>query len=131
MRAARPRTFGDDTGKVHVRPETDNIVAISLEGEFDRANSFLISEQAEQALDEDKHLILDLSGASFIDSSTIHALVQAQNAAAKQGLVIVLQLGTAATVERALQLSGIDQLVPRAGTRGEAVQTLQRLAQSS
>jgi anti-anti-sigma factor len=131
MRAARPPTFGDDTGKVHVRPETDNIVAISLEGEFDRANSFLISEQAEQALDEDKHLILDLSGASFIDSSTIHALVQAQNAAAKQGLVIVLQLGTAATVERALQLSGIDQLVPRAGTRGEAVQTLQRLAQSS
>jgi anti-anti-sigma factor len=131
MRAARPPTFGDDTGKVHVRPETDNIVAISLEGEFDRANSFLISEQAEQALDEDKHLILDLSGASFIDSSTIHALVQAQNAAAKQGQVIVLQLGTAATVERALQLSGIDQLVPRAGTRGEAVQTLQRLAQSS
>jgi len=131
MRAARPPTFGDDTGKVHVWPETDNIVAISLEGEFDRANSFLISEQAEQALDEDKHLILDLSGASFIDSSTIHALVQAQNAAAKQGQVIVLQLGTAATVERALQLSGIDQLVPRAGTRGEAVQTLQRLAQSS
>jgi anti-anti-sigma factor len=131
MRAARPPTFGDDTGKVHVRPETDNIVAISLEGEFDRANSFLISEQAEQALDEDKHLILDLSGASFIDSSTIHALVQAQNAAAKQGQVIVLQLGTAATVERALQLSGIDQLVPRAGTRGEAVQTLQRLAQNS
>src|SRR6187200_2060071 len=119
MRAARPPTFGDDTGKVHVRPETDNIVAISLEGELDRANSFLISEQAEQALDEDKHLILDLSGASFIDSSTIHALVQAQNAAAKQGQVIVLQLGTAATVERALQLSGIDQLVPRAGTRGE------------
>jgi anti-sigma B factor antagonist len=131
MRAARPPTFGDDTGKVHVRPETDNIVAISLEGEFDRANSFLISEQAEQALDEDKHLILDLSEATFIDSSTIHALVQAQNAAAKHGQIIVLQLGTAATVERALQLSGIDQLLPRAGTRGEAVQTLQRLAQSS
>jgi anti-sigma B factor antagonist len=121
------RSGGDDA-RVQVTQETEGIVAISLEGEFDLANSTLIREQAERALDDQNHLIINLSQATFIDSSTIHTLVQTHNGAVERGQVVVLQLATATAVERVLEIAGIVQHLPRAGTRSEAVETIHQLA---
>jgi anti-anti-sigma factor len=125
-----PDGAGGDDARLDVAKETEGIVAISLEGEFDLANSTLITEQAEQALDDQNHLIIDLTGATFIDSSTIYALVKTHKRAVERRQVIVLQLATAAAVERALQISGIDQRLACATTRREAIQTIERLAQA-
>jgi hypothetical protein len=43
----------------------------------------------------------------------------------------VLQLATAANVERVLEVSGIDQLIPRVSSRAEAIQTIEQLANAS
>jgi anti-anti-sigma factor len=128
--AQPPIRAGDGEPRLQVTQETDAVVAISLEGEWDMANAALLSEQTERALADDNHLILDLSRATFIDSSTIHALIKSKDAASKRGQRLVLQLGTADNVERILEISGIDHLVPRASSRTEAIETIEQLAKT-
>jgi anti-sigma B factor antagonist len=121
---------GDGEARLLVSRETDGVVVISLEGEWDMANADVFTEQIEQVLDDQKHLILDLSHATFIDSSTIHTLVKTHEAASKQRQAVVLQLATAANVERILEVSGIDQLIPRASSRTEAIETIDQFAKT-
>ena len=112
-------------GAIRVVHETDDIVAVCLEGDFDLANAPALGDQIDRALDTGNDLILDLSEATFIDSSVINVLVQASKTASGREQAMVLQLGTATIVERALELVRIEQVLPRAHDRQEAVQIIQ------
>lgn len=116
-------------GTVAVTPETGEIVAIHLRGEFDLATTPCVLEEAERRLDDHKHLILDLNGATFIDSSVINVIVRAHRTASARGRVAVLELGPNTVVERALDISGITRIVPRAHTRADAIDTIHRAAE--
>ena len=118
----------NDVGELHVLAETNEVAALCLEGEFDMANAPQIVGEGEQLLGGGKQLILDLSDATFVDSSAVHALFRLAATARKHDRVVVLQLGTAAIVERALEISGLHQVLPRASTRGEALAAIERLA---
>ena len=114
-------------GAIGVAPETDEIVALSLKGEFDMANARDLGDQIDRTLEGGKNLILDLSEVTFIDSSVIHVLVQASEAAGAREQAIVLQLGgTAHVVERALEITRTEQVLPRAYERQEAVRITQQ-----
>jgi anti-sigma B factor antagonist len=115
-------------GTVAVTPQTGEIVAIHLQGEFDLATTPSVLEEAERRLDEHKHLILDLNEATFIDSSVINVIVRAHRTASERGRVAVLELGPNAVVERALDVSGITKIVPRAYSRADAIHTIHRAA---
>lgn len=112
-------------GLIRVVPETDEIVAICLEGEFDLANAPALGDEIERALESRNHLIFDLSKATFIDSSVIRALMRAVKAVSGREQALVLQLGTAAIVERLLEIVKIEQVLPRARDRQEAVRLIQ------
>lgn len=75
MRAS-PFGSGSDIGAIRVVPETEEILAVSLEGEFDLTNAPCLSDEIERALDRGNGLIVDLSEATFIDSSVIHVLMR-------------------------------------------------------
>jgi anti-anti-sigma factor len=107
--------------------ETDEIAGLSLAGEFDMANAPQIIEEGERLLADDNQVIVDLSDATFIDASVIHALVRVGAEARKDGRVVVLQLGTAAIVERVIEISNIERVLPRARTRAEAIDTIRQL----
>src|SRR4026208_2608030 len=64
-------------GVIRVVPETDEIVAVCLEGEFDLTNAPSFRDEADRALETGDGLIFDLSEATFIDSSVIHVIVRA------------------------------------------------------
>jgi anti-sigma B factor antagonist len=123
MQATQPSATSP--GAVHAVRETDEIVAVCLEGEFDLANTPALVEQIEQAIQDDKHLIIDLSDATFIDSTMINALFHAANAAKAKERTIVLQLGTAPIVERVIEISEIEQVLCRVNTRADAVKMIQ------
>jgi anti-anti-sigma factor len=123
-----PTSFSDGEGSLRVTQETDDIVAISLEGEFDMANSPLLVEQAERALDDQQHLILDLSDATFIDSAILNVLLQTHKAAVARGRIAVLQLGSAAIVDRVVALTRIERVLTRSDNRADAVRRIQELA---
>jgi len=113
---------------VLLEPEDDGIVALRLRGDIDLITSPLLLDQATYALGAHAHIVVDLSDATFIDSSAIHALLKIKAAANREGCVTVLQLGTAATVERAIEIAGIERVLPRAESRSEAIATIRRLA---
>lgn len=122
--------FEHREGVTRVVPETDEIVAFCLEGEFDLTSARTLDDEIDRALERGKSLILDLSEATFIDSSIIHILSRASKAARRREQTLVLQLGTAAIVERVIEISGIDQVLPRAHDRQEAVRIIQQQAEA-
>jgi stage II sporulation protein AA (anti-sigma F factor antagonist) len=118
----------DGHGEVAVTHDTDEIASIFLQGEFDLATSSQIIQKAEQLLEENNHLIIDLSDATFVDSSIINVILRAYKASTEKGRVTVLQLGTAAVVERVVDISGITRIIPRAKDRAEAIRMIQEVA---
>ena len=112
-------------GAIRVVPETDEIIAVYLEGDFDLSNAPALGDEIDRALEGGNDLIVDLSEATFIDSSVINALMRASKKAVGRAQAIILQLGTAAIVERALELAGIELVLPRAHERQEAVRIIQ------
>lgn len=121
---------GSKEGVVWVVPETDEIVAVCLEGEFDMANTRTVGEEIDRTLAGGKDLIFDLSEATFIDSSLIAVLIRAVKATRGTEQAVVLQLGTTAIVERVLEITRIEQVVPRAHDRQEAVRMIRQRAKT-
>lgn len=121
---APPQT---QAGELDVLAETDEITALRLTGEFDLRNAPQVVDNGERLLADDKQLILDLSEATFIDVAVIHALLRLEAEARKNGRVVVLQLGTAPIVERLIEISQIDRVLPRVSTRPEALKKIRRL----
>ena len=121
-------SFGSEhpNGVIRVVPETDEIVAVCLEGDFDLSNAPALGKEVGRALDNGHHLILDLSQATFIDSSVVHVLVNASKPVTGSERAVVLQLGTAAIVERVLEIAEIERVLPRAHERQEAVRMIQQ-----
>jgi anti-anti-sigma factor len=112
-------------GVIRVLPETDGIVAVCLDGDFDLSNAAALSEQVERAQENGNDLILDLSQTTFIDSSIIHVLFDAARAVEGRNQTVILQLGTVPIVERALEIADIERVLPRARDREEAVRMIQ------
>ncbi len=63
------------------------------------------------AINSVRHLVLDLRGLSFIDSSGLHLLVVFNKRAQRDGLQLTL-LAPAPPVDRAIQLCGLDTALP-------------------
>jgi anti-anti-sigma factor len=111
-------------GVIHVVPEADGIVAVCLDGEFDLADAQVLGERISEGLGDGTGLIIDLSDATFIESTVIQVLVQAARAAASQQKPAVLQLATASVVERTIEVVGIERILPRARDRHEALRII-------
>lgn len=118
----------DGPGNLRVEPQGNDVIALCLEGEFDMANAPSIASEGEQALRSGSHVILDLSDATFIDSSVIAALFSLATGATASRRIAVLQLGTATIVETMLELSQIERVLPRVHTRSDALRAIRQLA---
>ena len=119
--AAAPQ---NETGELHVLAETNKITAVCLKGEFDVANAPQILAEGERLLADDKEVIVDLSDATFIDSSVIEALFRLAAVGRRNGRAVVLQLGTAAIVERVIGIMNVERVLPRVSTRVQALDTI-------
>jgi anti-anti-sigma factor len=100
-------THSIDEPTVELRRPRPDTALIVLGGEHDLATAPRFQETVDQALSCCCNLIVDVSEATFIDSSTISAFVRAKDRAERSGGRFNLVLGTAAIVERALEVSGM------------------------
>lgn len=103
---------------------TDEIVAIDLEGEFDLNETADLTEAAKRALGRGKHLIVNLSETTFIDSSVIRALFNIDRLAKSHQRMLALQLATAPSVERVLAITHASEQLTIAPTRAEAIELI-------
>lgn len=111
---------------IHLVDATQTIVALDLEGEFDIVTAPDLIDHAERALAAGKDLIINLTDATFIDSSILHALFDADTAAKAAGRGFVLQFGTHAAVERVLSVTGTDKKLATAPTRAQAIALIEQ-----
>jgi anti-anti-sigma factor len=100
-------THSIDEPTIELRWLQPDTALISLGGEHDLASAPRLQETVDEALANCSHLIVDISDAEFIDSSTIATFIRARERAEHGGSRFNLVLGTAAIVERALEVSGV------------------------
>lgn len=119
MPTSDPRPPGQ-AANPHRSPETDRLVirverepgtfVLTLYGELDLASAPQLNREllnAEAA--GEKHLMIDLSGLQFMDSTGLHALLRAHQRSRQNGHRISLLRGPRA-VHRVFELTHTDQL---------------------
>ena len=97
--------YGVKEPTVDVRWPRSDVAHVVLRGEHDLASVSTLAGQ--HALAKSVHLIVDVSEASFVDSTTIRAIVASKHEAHLSERRFNLLVGTAAIVEMALDLSGV------------------------
>jgi anti-anti-sigma factor len=108
-------TMSDDRSPrqptIDVRSPEPHAVLVVLGGEHDVASAEELRQTFDQSLGRCDHLIVDLSAVEFIDSTTIRVLMETRGHAIERDRKFSIVLGTAAIVERVLDISGILKLV--------------------
>jgi anti-anti-sigma factor len=102
-----------DVGELRVRSERDGDAhTIALAGELDLANAGDVQAELERVEATDvRSIVIDLSGLTFMDSTGVRLLVSAQARSRADTGRLTLRRGPPA-VQRVLELSGVDVLLP-------------------
>ena len=91
----------------HVLRPSFGQAVVELNGEHDLETKEMLAELLASLIEENDLVVVDISQAEFIDSSVLHNLLKADRLARARGSRFRIQLGTAAIVEKALELSGL------------------------
>ena len=102
-----------DLGELLMRSQRDGDVhTITLSGELDLAGAGDVQAELERVEATDAGSItIDLSGLTFMDSTGVRLLISAQARSRADAGRLTLRRGPAA-VQRVLELSGVDVLLP-------------------
>jgi anti-anti-sigma factor len=90
-------------------------------GEHDLSERDRIERLLRALLEDNDLVVADFSEATFVDSTIMHLLLEADMTARRQGNRFRLQLGTDAIVARAFELTGLGQRLEIAWSREEAL----------
>lgn len=96
------------------------VVTVSLTGEIDLQHSPNLRRQLMDLMFDRRDVLVDLAGVSYIDSSGIACLVEAYQAARRNGTRFVL-VAVSAPVMRVLQLARLDKVFALAETAQAAL----------
>ncbi len=97
-----------------------NVVTVSLTGEIDLQHSPALRHHLMDLMFAQRDVLVDLAGVSYIDSSGIACLVEAYQAARRNGTRFVL-VAVSAPVMRVLQLARLDKVFALAETAEAAL----------
>jgi anti-sigma B factor antagonist len=102
------------------RPSVGTAV-VTFTGEHDLMARDTLSSLLESLIEDNELVVADFSQATFVDSATIHLLLNSDMGARQRGRTLRLQLGTASIVETAFELSGVLKRLEWVRTREEAL----------
>ena len=110
----------DSIGTIGVDRTRAEVGVFKLAGDFDMANAAELEAALNECLREQRGIVLDLSEATFIDSSIIHVFVRTQRQLVDQGRELALCVRTASIVLRALEVA-LPKFIAITPDRDEAV----------
>lgn len=115
----------DAVGEVRRESGGDGIEVVELHGEHDLGTLPQVREAFEAAASGENALIIDLSSASFVDSSILGAVLDARRLAgeAERGFAVACD-GAAEPVRRVLEVTGLAEELPVHPTREAALSAL-------
>jgi anti-anti-sigma factor len=104
LELAYPQPFGVDVQR------RNDVAIVQPHGELDVATAETLRATLD-GVENPGHLVLDLRGLSFIDSSGLHLLVALHERAQRDGFQLAL-VAPAAPADKAIRLCGLDQTLP-------------------
>jgi anti-anti-sigma factor len=111
----------DTIGEVHVEHPSPGTAVVLFTGEHDLVTRDDVRELLDSLIEQNELVVADFSEARFVDSTMLHVLVNADATARMRGRTFRLQLGTAAIVHRAFELSGLTTRLECVQTRADAL----------
>jgi len=127
-RLRMPRIPQADHPTVLTEPAMGASASIAAHGEFDLHTAHLLASAIATAVERGaRHLVLDLRHATFLDCSTLHALISAAEPLRDEPAANVVLTGAQGVVKRFFDLVGVDSLVPLARPRDDAIAALRAL----
>jgi len=94
-----------------IRYEEGGYAVLSLNGDIDLSCSPAAREQILGCLDNGNHLLIEMSGITYIDSSGVASLVEGYQTAKKKALKFGL-VGVSTAVMNVIQLARLDEVFP-------------------
>lgn len=110
-------------GNISVQHE-NGVAVVLLEGEHDVYTAPTVTGKIESCLSEGVPVVVDLTGASFIDSSILRALIVARNGSQERnlGFAVCLDQDEDSAVKRVFEVARAQELFPVLPNQSEAIQ---------
>ena len=112
-----------DANPIVLDDAAGDVVVVVIEGEHDIYTAPALRERLDEALDRGGGVVVDLTGATFVDSSVLGALLDARRRAhdATQGFVVCIGETVEPGVRRILDITGLVPVLPVVNGREEAI----------
>ena len=100
------------------------MAVVVVEGEHDVYTAPSLSEQLDALLDEGMPFVIDLTPATFVDSSVLRVLLEARRRADEHGVGFAVALGQddSGPVRRVLDITGLVPVLPVHSGRDAAIE---------
>jgi anti-sigma B factor antagonist len=101
-----------------------DVVVVVVEGEHDIYTAPALRERLDEAIERGGGIVVDLSGATFVDSSVLGALLDVRRRAieAGQGFVVCVGGSIEPGVQRILDITGLVPVLPVINGREAAIE---------
>lgn len=111
------------TGEIALERDGDGFAVISVSGEHDLSTAPELREQLDGLIDGGEAAVIDLTDATFVDSSILGAILDARRRAGEAGIGFAVAQGTngAEAVSRVLDITGLRAELPVHQDRASAV----------
>jgi anti-sigma B factor antagonist len=122
VRAVQGILAGVETGQI-VLEEDSGVGVVVVQGEHDLNTAPALSEQLSELIGSGSPIAVDLTPATFIDSSILKVMLDGRRQAADMGLGFAVAAGesSAEGVRRVLDVTGLKSTLPVLSSRQEAV----------
>ena len=113
-----------DANPIVLDESADDVVVVVVEGEHDIYTAPTLRERLEEALGRGGGIVVDLTGATFVDSSVLGALLDSRRRAleAGQGFVVCIGDTVEPGVQRILDITGLVPVLPVLQGREQAIE---------
>jgi len=114
-----------DANPIVLEDAAEDVVMVVVEGEHDIYTAPTLRERLDEAIGRSNGVVVDLTGATFVDSSVLGALLDARRRAldAGQGFVVCVGDEVEPGVQRILDITGLVPVLPVVNGREEAIRT--------
>lgn len=112
-----------DANPIALDESEDGVIVVLVEGEHDIYTAPTLRERLDEALGRAGGVVVDLTGATFLDSSILGALLDARRRAQEAGVGFVVSVGDEVEpgVQRILDITGLVPVLPVINGRDAAV----------
>jgi anti-sigma B factor antagonist len=121
--ADRDRGDAVRTGEIALERDGEGFAVLSVKGEHDLSTAPDLRRQLDELIDGGEPTVVDLSAATFVDSSVLGAILDARRSAGEAGVgfAVAQAANGAEAVSRVLDITGLRAELPVHPDRGSAV----------